>query len=510
MTMTHSSDFQFEDLQGLLRFGHGKLTDTCFLLLNVVDADAAKQWLDTAPVTSAMFTSPPPKTALQIAFSAAGLRALGVKKDVIRAFSDEFISGMSGDESRSRRLGDVGANAPKYWEWGGNTKQVPHILLLLYAEKDGIKAWRKKVEGKQFSTAFQLQSQLPTLDIGEREPFGFVDGISQPDIDWARQQTTDPHRRDRYSNLLALGEVVLGYPNEYGYYSVRPLIDSQTDPFARDLPNAEEQPALKDFARNGSYLVLRQLAQDVPGFWRFLDEAAGSDPEKRDQLAAAMVGRQRDGSPLMPPTADDIPGIPKDDPLNHFNYTEDSGGNRCPIGAHIRRANPRTGDLPSGVSGFVSRLIKILGFGLKHPNDDLVASTRFHRLLRRGRAYGLRLAPEDAVKPDAPVAERGLQFICMVANISRQFEFVQNAWVVNSKFAGLQQERDPILGHRKPLRDGTATDQFHRPEPSGPMRQTCHLPQFITVIGGAYFFMPGLRALKYLAAIPSKGSDISS
>ena len=136
----------------------------------------------------------------------------------------------------------------------------------------------------------------------------------------------------------------------------------------------------------------------------------------------------------------------------------------------------------------------------------MIASTRFHRLLRRGRSYGPKLSPEQAIKPDAPKAERGLQFICLVANIQRQFEFVQNAWMMNSKFAGLQQERDPLLGHRKPLLGGEATDHFHRPDPVGPMQKLCPLPQFITVRGGAYFFMPGIRALKYIAAQPTKGS----
>lgn len=507
--MKKSSDFQFDDLQGLLRFGYGKLTDTCFLLLNVADADAAKQWLISAPVNSAAFSDPPPRTALQIAFSVAGLRALGVGDDIIDNFSDEFIAGMTGDESRSRRLGDIGDNEPKRWIWGGNDNQLPHILLLLYAEKNGIQEWRKKIEDKLFSTAFKLLRQLPTQDIGNREPFGFVDNISQPNIDWKREQTTDMHRRDRYSNRLAIGEVVLGYPNEYGQYTARPLIDPNKDPLAKSLPNAEGQPALKDFARNGSFLVLRQLSQDVPGFWRFLDKEAGSVPEQREQLAAAMVGRQRDGTPLVPLVDEDISGIPAGDRRNHFNFVSDPSGTRCPIGAHIRRSNPRTGDLPPGGKGFFCRLIKILGFGLERPNDDLVSSSRFHRLLRRGRTYGPWLAPEDAVKQDAPEAERGLHFICLVANISRQFEFVQNAWIMNSKFAGLDQERDPLLAHREPLLSGVDTDQFHRPDQDGTRRKTCRLPQFITIRGGAYFFMPGLSTLRYIAALPGTSKDDS-
>ena len=498
--MRNSTDFEFDDLQALLRFGHGKLTDTCFMLLNIVDADAAKRWLDTAPVNSAVISNPPPDTALQIAFSVDGLRTLGLAESIIDGFSDEFIIGMAGDESRSRRMGDVGSNAPEHWDWGGEPGQVPHILLLLYAGKEGIESWRKTVESKPFSRAFQLLTVLPTQDIGAIEPFGFADGISQPKIDWTGGQSTDLHERDRYSNRLAAGEVVLGYPNEYGQYTARPLIDPQQDRFAAQLPNAKDEPALKDFGRNGSFLVIRQLHQDVPAFWQFLDREAGSVPDKREQLAASMVGRKRDGSPLVPRVAEDIPGIPSKDHDNHFTYEHDPIGHRCPIGAHIRRANPRTGDLPPGVTGIISRLIKMFGFGLNRQDEDLIASSRFHRLLRRGRGYGPVLSPQEAVKPDAPADERGLQFICLVANISRQFEFVQNAWLMSSEFGGVQQERDPLLGVREPLLNGEVTDTFNRPDPAGPAHKTCRLPQFVTVRGGGYFFMPGLRALRYIAA----------
>lgn len=501
--MKKSNDFEFDDLQGLLRFGYGKLTDTCFMLLNIANVDLAKQWLDTAPINSALTKDPPPDRTLQIAFSVEGLRALGLQESVVDGFSDEFIVGMAGDESRSRRLGDVGSNAPQGWKWGGNATQAPHVLLLLYARKGNIEAWRKTVEGEHFLSAFQLLNQLPTLHIGDIEPFGFADGVSQPTIDWMQRQSTDTHERDRYSNLLAAGEMVLGYPNEYGQYTARPLIDPKKDRLATLLPDAEDESTLKDFGRNGTYLVVRQLGQDVPGFWQFLDKVSDYAPRKREQLATAMVGRERNGTPLI---AEHIPGLSRKDHGNHFTYDPDPNGNHCPLGAHIRRSNPRTGDLPPRVNGLISRLIKILGFS-QRPDEDLVASSRFHRLLRRGRSYGPALAPEDAIKPDAPVAERGIQFICLVANISRQFEFVQNAWAMNSKFNGVQEERDPLLGNREPLMSGESTGHFNYPGLSGPMQKTCHLPQFVTTHGGGYFFMPGLRALKYISALPANGSD---
>lgn len=509
--MKKSSDFEFDDVQGLLRFGYGKLTDTCFMLLKIADASAAKQWLSTAPVSNAIANHPSPDTALQIAFSAQGLRALGVNESIIDNFSDEFIYGMTRNENCSRRLGDIGRNAPKYWKWGSNTSEVPHVLLLLYAREGGLNAWRAAVEGAYFLQAFQLLKHLPTSDIGRIEPFGFEDGISQPAIDWADRHSTDLHANDRYTNLLAVGEMALGYPNEYGQYTARPLIDPQHDKLAANLPNAKDNPALKDFGRNGTYLVLRQLGQDVPGFWRFLNKVSDSIPEEREQLAASMVGRERNGTPLI---TEHIPGISRKDHGNHFTYDLDPKGNHCPVSAHVRRANPRTGDLPPGATGFnvialISRLVRILGFGQK-PEEDLVASSRFHRLLRRGRGYGPVLAPENAVKPDAPAAERGLQFICLVANIGRQFEFVQNAWIANGKFDGLQEEPDPLLGNREPLMNGDSMDHFNRPTPSGPVQKNCHLPQFTTVLGGGYFFMPGLRALKYISALPANGNGGSS
>ena len=139
-----------------------------------------------------------------------------------------------------------------------------------------------------------------------------------------------------------------------------------------------------------------------------------------------------------------------------------------------------------------------------------MASSRFHRILRRGRSYGPTLSPEEAIQPDALIAERGLQFICLAANISRQFEFVQNSWIINSKFGGLQQESDPLLGDREPLLSGENTDQFNHLDSLGAKQKVCHLPNFVTVHGGGYFFMPGLRALKYISSLTTKGSHNES
>ena len=43
------------------------------------------------------------------------------------------------------------------------------------------------------------------------------------------------------------------------------------------------------------------------------------------------------------------------------------------------------------------------------------------------------------------------------------------------------------------------TDAFTLPRDGGPARRVTGLPQFVTVRGGAYFFLPSLRALRYVA-----------
>lgn len=478
---------ELDDVQGIVRFGYKHHREACFLLLRVKDAAAARAWLAQAPVASALAADAPPQTALQVAFTAEGLRALGIPPDLIDGFAEEFAGGMAGDENRIRRLGDLGPSHPSRWEWGLG-ERAPHVLLLLYALPGLLDGWRQAIAA-ECRMGFEELGCLGASDMDGIEPFGFVDGLSQPEIDWGRSRPAEDRDRLAYGNLTCLGEFLLGYPNEYGLYTDRPLLDPGRDP-GGVLPRAEEEPGKADLGRNGSYLVMRQLCQDVSGFWRHLAREAGGDPALARRWAEAMVGRRMDGAPLVDAGRD----------ANDFTYASDTEGLRCPLGAHIRRANPRNADLPPGGPGLLSRLKRTLGFHAQARALDLVASTRFHRLLRRGREYGPQVTVEQALT-DAPVpGESGLHFICLAANIGRQFEFVQNAWIVGTKFNGLQSEGDPLLGHREPDPDGEPTDRFSIQRPDGPDLRLCRLPQFVTVRGGAYFFLPGIRALRYLAS----------
>jgi deferrochelatase/peroxidase EfeB len=483
---------ELDDVQGLVRFGYRHLTEACFLLLRVKDPAAARAWLARVPVTSAVKADPPPQTALQVALTSAGLRALAVAPDLCAEFSAEFVAGMASDGTRARRLGDVHANDPSGWNWGAG-ERVPHVAVLLYARTGRLAAWEREIEA-QCAAGFVRIERLSTSDTQLKEPFGFDDGISQPKVDWERARPVRDQDRLEYGNLTCLGEFLLGYPNEYGLYTPRPLLSPQRDPDGL-LPRAEDAPDRADVGRNGCYLVLRQLQQDVPGFWRELDRQAGGDVDLRERLAAAMVGRKKDGEPLAVPSGEPGGAATPPSKSNDFNYRDDPRGLRCPLGAHIRRTNPRNADLPPGGRGILSRLWRLLGFNAAALEQDRVASTRFHRLLRRGRRYGADAAPAQA----SPGAETGIHFICLAANIKRQFEFVQSAWLAGSKFAGLTGESDPLLGHRLPDMGDFPTDGFSIPQTDGPDRRLTGLPQFVTVLGGAYFFLPGIRALRYLA-----------
>ena len=402
------------------------------------------------------------------------------------------------EENRARRLGDVGSNAPSQWEWGYATS-VPHLMVMFFAEPGRLQGFMQNSKGNAWNAAFEEQRWLGTADLDGVEPFGFADGISQPQIDWERQRDVTRPQID-YSNVVALGEFLLGYPNEYNKYNDRPLIDA--DVASRDLLVAEDAPEKKDVGRNGTYLVMRTLKQDVRSFWQFVNQQAGGNSAEADKLGAAFVGRTRAGDPLVPMQEQPIPGIgpdPEQIRQNQFTFAKDPTGAGCPFGAHVHRANPRNTDYPGRPTG-LAKLITMLGFGPRGFRDDLMSSVRFHRILRRGREYGPELLPEDALTPAPPnEPERGLHFICLNANISRQFEFLQNAWIINTKFSGLTGESDPLLGNRETVPGCPVTANFTKPADGGLRRRVSGLPQFVTVRGGAYFFLPSLRALRYFA-----------
>ncbi|MPZ99140.1 MAG: Dyp-type peroxidase [Dehalococcoidia bacterium] len=449
---------EVHDMQGLIARGYRDLRAACYVLLAVADPNLARSWLaDTiAEVTTAV--SRPEGDALNIAFTRSGLEQLGLPADSVSRFSPEFVEGMT-TLHRQRILGDIDESAPERWVWGGpETPRIDLVLMLFasdYAALDGLRdrhASRFAASGLQEVRTLETNEDLDGL-----EHFGFRDGVSQPTIEGLRFT-------DRPENTLKAGEFILGYENAYGVSG---------EPIPAPLADAG------DLGRNGTYVVFRQLEQDVLRFWRATADVAqevygASDRATQVRVAAKMVGRWPSGAPLVRAPHEDIPAFAG---VNDFAYhDEDRHGLACPMGAHVRRANPRDSLDPQPGS------------------EQSVAAANHHRIIRRGREYGVGLPEpvrhgEQAPSPEHQ-GERGLYFIALNADIARQFEFVQHMWVNNPTFIGLYDEPDPLVG------PGVNTFTVQA-QPVA--RRSERMPRFVSVRGGAYFFMPGIQALRQLA-----------
>ena len=375
-----------------------------------------------------------------VAFTWNGLRALGVDETSLGTFPEEFKQGM---DARAEVLGDTGANHPDHWV-GGLASPDLHAVVILFA-RDVPERDRCVREHQQYASQFPGVEALSTLDLEATPPFdhahdhfGYRDRLSQPTVEGTGEIPTPGSGAP-----LKPGEFFLGYPDEAG-------------PPPR-LPRPEI------LSRNGSFLAYRRLQEHVGAFREFLRQN-GETHEEQEMIAAKLMGRWRSGAPLVLAPAKDDPALGADPERNNdFNYAKmDPYGYAVPLGSHIRRMNPR----------------------------DTGVNMNRRRMIRRGGTYGPPLpegAPEDGV-------ERGIAAFVGCASLVRQFEFAQNVWANDRNFHELGNERDPIIGSQ----DGTLEFKI----PKRPIRKTIKgLPAFTTVRGGAYFFLPGLEALRYLAGL---------
>ena len=220
---------ELDDIQGLVRFAYKHHTEAVFLLLRITDAPRRAPWLGRGRADRARHRKPLPSTALQVALTSEGLRALGVAR---RASSTASRRSSSKAWPGTRAARDVwatsGANDPSRWHWGSG-ERVPHVAVLLYALPGLLQDLQQTIEA-QLRAGFEIMDRLATSDMGNVEPFGFVDGISQPEMDWNRRRAGEAMQPQlAYRNLSCLGEFLLGYPNEYGLYTPRPLLEPGRD-----------------------------------------------------------------------------------------------------------------------------------------------------------------------------------------------------------------------------------------------------------------------------------------
>ena len=452
--MAKTDSLQFEDIQGFALRGFGQLAHSGYSFVRLESLIEFKHWLAQAlhsrQITPATVRKVEAGQRLCIAFSASGLRKLLGNGFLQASFAPEFIEGMV-QEHRSRLLGDLQGNDPEHWRWGRDDG-IDAMLMLFANDQDqaaeGLDSLVTADHG--MAECQRIYAQVPA---DGKEPFGFADGISQPILQGTDRDSfvATNNNREHKLHSLAAGEFILGYKDGSGSLPSSPGVSPALDK-AGTLAAHPQRPELRDLGRNGSYLVVRQLAQDVDGFHQYVSQQQQQGLDFN--VAAKMVGRHQDGRPLVQG------GFAQHD--NDFDYTEDIKGISCPIGSHVRRTNPRSVVHDATEAG------------------ALDVSKR-HRIIRRGRVY------------NNGDGETGLLFLCLNASINRQFEFVQSAWSNDPFFQGLSGEVDPILGTQRQAANGFTV-------PQRPYRSMLNdLPQWVTVKGGGYFFLPGMSALGVLS-----------
>lgn len=458
-----------KDIQGLIASGYDHLNYARFVFLEIINREGARNWLAKIVdlVTNAEYPeTSKPKTCLNVALSWEGLKQLGVSH-LTQDFPHEFIGGMNRRDADAI-LGDSGDSRAENWDYGGDTGRPLHVLVLLYG--DSVEKLESLFRATCGRAALNHGLEIVTVQDSFRkrgdssEPFGFRDSISQPPVRGL------VGRRNQTEYPINTGEFVLGYENELGLLTRIPSIDNWEDPrgYLHDHPKYPGK--CRGFGVNGTYLVFRKLNQKVDEFWAFIhrtsrDSNGAVDRNKSELLAAKMVGRWRSGSPLVL-----SPETPGHDARNDFLFmSKDPDGRVCPIGSHIRRANPRD--------------------SLDMPPSKSIQISRRHRIIRRGRKFCMLAKGSSA---DEPKYDQGIFFIALNADLRRQFEFIQQLWINNPTFNDLDNEKDPIVGDNG--NDGEFTIQ------ANPVNHHIRgLQRFVTVGGGGYFFLPGIRALKFLS-----------
>jgi Dyp-type peroxidase family len=435
---------EIDDIQHIVLTRVPALTGR-YEFLSFDSGDSGRAWLSAmadqvASVAAAQRDMSTDRRWVTIAFTWTGLRALGVPDQSLATFPEEFRQGMA---ARAEILGDIGLDHPDHWV-GGLARDRLHAIAILFAHDDAERVRCIQAHDRLVARCPGV-SVLSSLDVAAVPPleyphdhFGYRDRLSQPVIEGSGEQPTPGTGAP-----IKAGEFILGYPDEDG------------------PPVGLPQPEL--LSRNGSYMAYRRLQEHVGRFRDFLAERTDT-PEEQELLAAKLMGRWRSGAPLvLAPEEDDLELGADMQRNNDFNYKEmDPYGYAAPLGSHIRRLNPR----------------------------DTAVNMQRRRLIRRGATYGPHL-PEGAAEDGA---DRGIAAFVLCASLVRQFEFAQNVWINDKTFHELGNERDPIIGNQ----DGTLEYKI----PKRPIRRTIKgLPAFTTLRGGAYFFLPGLRALRYLCTL---------
>lgn len=473
-----ASEFEAQNVQGNILRGY-RQSRVRHLVLQVADPASARRWLgstvsggvDVPSITTEVQWEVKPESCFNIGFTYAGLAAIGLPQASLATFPEEFVEGMN---ARAVKLGDIGASAPEHWAEPFNKPSGVHLIATIHAgEIRLLDHVERQVLAAGGGMAFKLLVARDGWNFdADYVHFGYRDNISEPRFCVIH----DPDEFPDAQPLSPIGAVLLGYRTEY-------------EGLLWSVPKPQQ------LGFDGAFNAFRILEQDVAGFESYLDKAAAqleADPLGEDLLpkgkeatigaglsrhealreivAAKLCGRWRNGVPLVL-----SPDTPHPDPpvsLNDFDYSDHGG---CPFGAHIRRCNPRGGTI-------VQR-----------------AARHTRRLVRRGVPYG---PAYDPTRPDTE--ERGLLGNFIGANLAAHFEALSCDWLN----LGLQDPR--ITGSNDPLLGANQADtswfdiQLSAMDTHAPSKMTIRLhglPRFVRTRGGAYTFLPGIPAIRYIAEL---------
>jgi len=447
------------DIQGFVLRGYN-LPFARYAFLHFEDAEKARVFIGKllGSITPGQrWDGGKPQSTVNIAFTYSGLAALELPDATLFSFPPEFQQGM---RDRAAILGDTGLNAPEHWDevwqgapvhaWLGIQAQSLEALEACYA---ALLAWMAETGGAIVLGAQDAASEKIAGKVNTKEHFGFTDGFGNPDylgVERSSQPGQGKLMPDGSWAPLATGELLLGYADEAG-----------------ELPVA---PVPHILASNGTFMVYRKLHQNLATFRAYLAEHGPRYGGGVEKLKAKFIGRWGDGTPLeLSPDAPDASIVADPKRNTNFTYGADAEGTRCPIGAHLRRVHPRD------AFGFNGKLIDR------------------RRITRRGLPYGPFAADGEPVSDSE---DRGVIFMALNADISRQFEFVQQQWIEYGNDAHQGNDKDMLMGNHGGR--GKFVVQGDRSVGNPPF--VCgNLPNFVELRGGDYFFLPSITALEMIA-----------
>jgi Dyp-type peroxidase family len=453
------SEIDVSDIQGFALKGYN-FPYARYLLLELLHPNAARSFIGQVVqyLTTGERWDEKPTTTVNVAFTHPGLIRLGLPEPTLLSFPVEFQQGM---KARGDILYDTGKNGPEHWEPVWTESQV-HVWLAVNAQTttaldEKCTLLLQLTDQTGGAKLLQAQDACAIFIDGKpttKEHFGYTDGFGNPDFKGAERGCVPGQGKLTETGAweaLATGEFLLGYADEAGELPVAPI------------------PHL--LARNGTFMVYRKMHQNVATFRDYLERHGQVYPGGKEKLASKFVGRWRDGTPVeLSPDHPDQAIVADNNRNTNFVYGKDLSGLRCPIGAHIRRGNPRD------------------SFGF---NSDLVNR---RRIMRRGLTYGTYVPEGQPVRDED---EHGIIFMALNASLFRQFEFVQQQWIEYGNDLHQGNDKDLVIGNHegrgKCVLQGTA-------DPQNPPFICANLPNFVELRGGDYFFMPSLTALQMMAS----------